>query len=61
MLLKPRVDANGLPKKFWSLLERDMRSFAQSIGHSVEDSSVLIHLVIDSLLTTDASNGSILL
>ena len=50
-LVKPRVDPQYLPEFFWMHLSRDIEHLSHVTGKSMEDSAMIVHLVLNEIAT----------
>ena len=49
-LVKENIRPRDLPEFFWHHLERDVELLGRSIGRSMDESAITIHLVIREIL-----------
>ena len=52
-LVKVGVHPQGLPEFFWHHLERDMELLGSAIGKSMDESAIIVHLVLREILLKD--------
>ena len=52
-LVKPSVKPDHLPEFFWMHLEKDFEHLSQVTGKSMEETTIIVHLVIKDILTKD--------
>ena len=52
-LVKVDIRARDLPEFFWHHLERDMELLGKATGKSVDDSAIIVHLVLREILLRD--------
>ena len=52
-LVKVGVHPQGLPEFFWRHLERDMELLGSAIGKSMDESAIIVHLVLREILLKD--------
>lgn len=53
-LVKPRENVNNLPEFFWMHLKKDIEQLSQVTGRGLEDSAIIIHLVLRGILTNES-------
>lgn len=53
--VSPVVAANCLPEFFWSHFEHDALMFAKSMGRNLEDSVVICHQLLNSIVTSQGN------
>ena len=47
------IDRNELPEFFWGHLEQDIKILAQAIGKNEEEAAIVLHLVLQQILTCE--------
>ena len=52
-LVKVDIRPQDLPEFFWRHLERDMELLGKATGKSVDDSAIIVHLVLKEILSRD--------
>ena len=52
-LVKVDVHPQDLPEFFWYHLEKDMELLGAATGKSVDDSAIIVHLVLKEILLRD--------
>jgi len=52
-LVKVNIRPRDLPEFFWHHLERDIELLGLSIGRSVDESAITLHLVLKEILQRD--------
>ena len=52
-LVKVDVRPQNLPEFFWHHLERDIELLVKSLGKSMDDSAITVHLVLKEILLKD--------
>ena len=52
-LVKVDIRPQDLPEFFWHHLERDMELLGKATGKSVDDSAIIVHLVLREILLRD--------
>ena len=52
-LVKVGVRPQDLPEFFWHHLERDMELLGSAIGKSMDESAIIVHLVLREILLKD--------
>lgn len=52
-LVKVDIRPKDLPEFFWHHLERDMELLGAATGKSVDDSAIIVHLVLREILLRD--------
>ena len=52
-LVKVDIRSQDLPEFFWHHLERDMELLGKATGKSVDDSAIIVHLVLKEILSRD--------
>ena len=50
-LVKPHVNPNNLPEFFWMHLRRDIEQLSRVTGKGLDESAIMIHLVLQGILT----------
>lgn len=53
-LVKPRQNVNILPEFFWMHLKKDIEQLSQVTGKGLEDSAIIVHLVLHGILTKES-------
>ena len=56
-LVKPHVNPNNLPEFFWMHLNKDIEQLSRVTGKSVDESAIIIHLVLRGILTKAPPTG----
>ena len=56
-LVKTGVRPQELPEFFWGHLERDIQLLARALGKNQEEAAIVVHLVVQNILTTDPGHG----
>ena len=57
-LVKPRVNPNNLPEFFWMHLNKDIEQLSRVTGKSLDESAIIIHLVLRGILTKAPPTGN---
>ncbi len=57
-IVKPHVPPQHLSEFFWRHLEQDIRQLSVATGKSMDDATLLVHLVLKDLLTKDPPTGN---
>lgn len=52
-LVKVNIRPRDLPEFFWHHLDRDIELLGRSIGRSMEESAITIHLILKEILHRD--------
>ena len=52
-LVKPTVNPNNLPEFFWMHLIKDIEHLSQVTGKGLDESAIIIHLVLHQILTKE--------
>jgi len=52
-LVKVNIRPRDLPEFFWHHLERDIELLGRSIGRSMDESAITLHLVLKEILQRD--------
>ena len=60
-LVSPHVLPRDLPEFFWRHLERDLKQLSQTTKRGIEECSMIVHLILKQILTTDPPTGKKLL
>ncbi|XP_077980164.1 E3 ubiquitin-protein ligase rnf213-alpha-like [Glandiceps talaboti] len=50
-VFQPAMNANAVPAFLWNHLECDLRLLSRATGKSVDDAAVMIHMILDGMLT----------
>jgi hypothetical protein len=53
-LVKPFVNPQHLPEFFWMHLNKDIEHLSRVTGKGMEDSAIMVHLVLSEMLTDAA-------
>ena len=53
-LVKPFVNTEQLPEFFWTHLNKDIEHLSRVTGKGVEDSAIIVHLVLSEILINTA-------
>ena len=56
-LVKVNIRPRNLPEFFWHHLERDVELLVRSIGRSMDESAIAIHLVLKEILQRNPPTG----
>ena len=59
-IVKCSVLPHNLPEFFWMHLQKDIKNLSSSIGRSIDESAVLIHLVLKRMLFENPPKGKCL-
>lgn len=51
------IQPNEFPEFFWSQLEKDIEILAQAIGKTKDEAAIVLHLVLQKILTCEPPNG----
>ena len=51
---KGQVPPGGLPEFFWRHLERDLECLGRCTGRGVDECAMIVHLVLQNILTRNA-------
>ena len=51
-LVKPHVEPENLPEFFWMHLKRDIEQLSEVIGRGLDETAIIIHLVLYTVLTS---------
>ena len=52
-LVKVDIRPSNLPEFFWCHLERDMELLGRAIGKNMDESAIVVHLVLKEILSRD--------
>lgn len=58
-LVKPFVKLDDLSQFFWNHLQKDIEHLSLLTGKGVEDSAIIIHLILKEILTKELPPGKI--
>ena len=58
-LVKPFVDLGHLPEYFWMHLHKDIQHLSRVTGRSIDESVLIIHLILKDILTKEAPPSKI--
>ena len=56
-LVNPYVQPEELPEFFWTHLAKDLELLGQDTGKGLEESVMMIHLVLQKILTASSPDG----
>ena len=56
-LVKPAVNPKLLPQFFWMHLRKDMEHLSRVTGKGMEESAIIIHLVLQHMLCSGKNNN----
>ena len=56
-LITPQVALQYLPEFFWAHLEKDLELLGRDTGRGLDETVMIIHLVLRQILTTDPPMG----
>ncbi len=60
-LVNPQVNPNSLPKFFWKHLQKDIAHLSRVTGKGLDESAIIIHLVLRNILRKSPSICKLLL
>ena len=59
-MIEPEIAAENAPEFVWNHLQKDLKNLAEALGKNIDDTSVVVHMVLQQMLTTSVGLEGVL-